>query len=168
MTLKTTRHYAVPNCGKTVFVLPSFWSQCEERVDELIFNEVPDLVSKNSVLCSLHFNADSFTNKAQVNVGFSERLKLKDNAVPAILDPISHHTSVSNCFHYMVILWFWASFPTMMRPLTWMRWRDLHHGARTTVSLWMWAKLKSWLWTSERDTWCPTLLLWSVGPLWRE
>ncbi len=43
-----------------------------------------------------------------------------------------------------------------------------HHGARTTVSLWMWAKLKSWLWTSERDTCCPTLLLWSVGPLWRE
>ncbi len=39
---------------------------------------------------------------------------------------------------------------------------------RTTVSLWMWAKLKSWLWTSERDTCCPTLVLWSVGPLWRE
>ncbi len=34
-----------------------------------------------------------------------------------------------------MILWFWASFPTMMRPHTWMRWRDLHHGARTTVSL---------------------------------
>ncbi len=31
----------------------------------------------------------------------------------------------------------------------------------------MWAKLKSWLWTSERDTCGPTLLLWSVGPLWR-
>ncbi len=55
-----------------------------------------------------------------------------------------------------MILWFWALFPTMMRPHTWMRWRDLHHGARTTVSLWMWAKLKSWLWTSERDTCCPT------------
>ncbi len=35
----------------------------------------------------------------------------------------------------LMILWFWASFPTMMRPHTWMRWRDLHHGARTTVSL---------------------------------
>ncbi len=31
----------------------------------------------------------------------------------------------------------------------------------------MWAKLKSWLLTSERDTCGPTLLLWSVGPLWR-
>ncbi len=68
----------------------------------------------------------------------------------------------------LMVLWLWASFPTMMRPHTWMRWRDLHHGARTTVSLWTWAKLKSWLWTSERDTCCPTLLLWSAGPLWRE
>ncbi len=30
----------------------------------------------------------------------------------------------------LMILWFWASFPTMMRPHTWMRWRDLHHGSR--------------------------------------
>ncbi len=34
-----------------------------------------------------------------------------------------------------IILWFWASLTTMMRPHTWMRWRDSHHGARTTVSL---------------------------------
>ncbi len=55
----------------------------------------------------------------------------------------------------------------MIRPHTWMRWRDSHHGARTTVSLWTWAKLKSWLWTSGRDSSGPTPLLWSVGPLWR-
>ncbi len=67
----------------------------------------------------------------------------------------------------LMILWFWASFPTMMRPHTWMRCRDLHHGARTTVSFWTWAKLKSWSWTSGRDSSGPTLLLWSVGPLWR-
>ncbi len=35
------------------------------------------------------------------------------------------------------------------------------------LSLWMWAKLKSCLWTSERVSSGPTLLLWSVGPLWR-
>ncbi len=35
----------------------------------------------------------------------------------------------------LMILWFWASLTTMMRPHTWMRWRDSHHGARTTVSL---------------------------------
>ncbi len=35
----------------------------------------------------------------------------------------------------LMILWFWASLTTMTRPHTWMRWRDLHHGARTTVSL---------------------------------
>ncbi len=49
-------------------------------------NEIPDRISKNSVLCSLHFTADSFTNKARFN-GFSERLKLKDDAMPTILDP---------------------------------------------------------------------------------
>ncbi len=31
----------------------------------------------------------------------------------------------------------------------------------------MWAKLKSLLWTSGRDSSGPTLILWSVGPLWR-
>ncbi len=41
------------------------------------------------------------------------------------------HTSSNS----LMIRRFWASFPTMMRPHTWMRWRDLHHGARTTVSL---------------------------------
>ncbi len=46
-----------------------------------IFNEDPDRVSKILVLCSLHFTADSFTNKAQFDAGFSESLKLKDNAV---------------------------------------------------------------------------------------
>ncbi len=37
-----------------------------------IFNEVPDHVRKNSVLCSLHFTVDLFTNKAQFYVEFSE------------------------------------------------------------------------------------------------
>ncbi len=49
-----------------------------------IFNEDPDQISKNLVLCSLHFTTNSFTNKAQFDVGFSKRLKLKDNAVPTI------------------------------------------------------------------------------------
>ncbi len=64
-----------------------------------IFNKDPDCVSKNLVLCSLHFTTDLFTNNAQIDVGFSERLKLKDDAVPAILDMtvMSQHTSVSNC-----------------------------------------------------------------------
>ncbi len=49
-------------------------------------------------------------------------------------DCVSSHRSTS-IINLLMILWFWASFPTMMRPHTWMRWRDLHHGARTTVSL---------------------------------
>ncbi len=51
-----------------------------------ILSAVPDCVSKNLVLSSLHFITDVFINKAQFNAGFSERLKLKDNAVPR-LDP---------------------------------------------------------------------------------
>ncbi len=41
-----------------------------------ISNEVPEFVSKKLVFCSLHFTADLFTNKAQFEAGFSERLKL--------------------------------------------------------------------------------------------
>ncbi len=37
-----------------------------------IFYEVPVHVSKNLVLCSLHFNTYSFTNKAQFDKGFSK------------------------------------------------------------------------------------------------
>ncbi len=71
-----------------------------------IFNEVPDNVNKNLVLCSLHFTMDSFTNKAQFNAGFSERFKLKEDAVPIILDAtfMSQHTSVSNCFYYAIAI----------------------------------------------------------------
>ncbi len=61
-----------------------------------IFNEGPDHINKNLALSSLHFTVDSFTNKAQFDTGFSESLKLKDNAVPTILDPtvMLHHTTV--------------------------------------------------------------------------
>ncbi len=71
-----------------------------------IFNEVPDRISKNLVLCSLHFTADSFTNQVRFDAGFSERLKLKDNAVPIILDltVMSQNTSVSNCFYYVITI----------------------------------------------------------------
>ncbi len=75
-----------------------------------IFKEVPDRVSKNSVLWTLQFSADSFTNKAQFDTGFSERFK-QDNAVPTIMDltVMSHHTSVSNCLlcgHYCFVCYY--------------------------------------------------------------
>ncbi len=49
-----------------------------------IFNEVPDCVSKTVFICLLQFTVDSFLNK--FNTGFSERLKIKDDAVPTTLD----------------------------------------------------------------------------------
>ncbi len=61
---------------------------------------------------------------------------------PTTACPLTAQLLLSNL---RMILWFWASLTMMTRPHTWMRWRDSHHGARTTVSLWTWAKLKSWL-----------------------
>ncbi len=108
ITPKTTRRCAVPNCGKTVFASPSFWSQALGKSERtLFFNVDLDRVSKNLVLCSLHFHfSDSITNIAQFNVGFSKRLKLK--TLPTILDPtvMSQHTSMSKCFHYVVTIAF--------------------------------------------------------------
>ncbi len=49
-------------------------------------------------------------------------------------DCVSSHSSTS-IVNLRMILWFWASSTTTTRPHTWMRWRDLHHGVRTTVSL---------------------------------
>ncbi len=43
-----------------------------------------------------------FTSKEKLETGFSERLKLKDDAVATILDTMQYHTSVSNCFHYVI------------------------------------------------------------------
>ncbi len=86
---------------------------------------------------------------------------------------LSTHTTVCPLtapllsLNLLMILWSWASLTMKTRPHTCMRWRELHHGARTSVSLWTWAKPKSWSWTSGRDSSGPTLLLWSVGPLWR-
>ncbi len=56
--------------------------------------KVSDHINKNLVLCSLNFTADSFTNKARFDVRFSERFKLKDDAMQTILHltVMSHHT----------------------------------------------------------------------------
>ncbi len=77
-----------------------------------IFNVVLDHISKNLVLCSLHFTTDSYTNKEQFDAGFSERLKLKDDAVQTILDltVMSHNTSVSTLTDFimwsLLLCWF--------------------------------------------------------------
>uniref|UniRef100_A0A672P6B4 THAP-type domain-containing protein n=1 Tax=Sinocyclocheilus grahami TaxID=75366 RepID=A0A672P6B4_SINGR len=56
----------VPSCGKTQSLrrLPSDPSVRKEWMN-FIFNEDPDRISKNLVLCSLHFSTDLFTNTAQ-------------------------------------------------------------------------------------------------------
>lgn len=65
--------------------LPSDPNISKERMN-FIFNDVLDHVSKNFVLCSLHFIVDLFRNMAQSNAGFSEIVKVKDDVVLSILD----------------------------------------------------------------------------------
>uniref|UniRef100_A0A673JRN6 THAP-type domain-containing protein n=1 Tax=Sinocyclocheilus rhinocerous TaxID=307959 RepID=A0A673JRN6_9TELE len=78
---------ALPGCGRTQSLhnLPSD-SNIRNAWLNFIFNEVSAHVSKTLGFCSLHFTADSFVNKTQVDAGFAERLILKSNAVPSILD----------------------------------------------------------------------------------
>ncbi len=89
--LKTTRRCVVPSCKKknklSLHCLP-FDTKVRKKWMNFILNEVPDRVSKNWVFCSLHFTVDSFSDKAQCDIVFLERLKLKDDAVPPVLDPI--------------------------------------------------------------------------------
>ncbi len=64
-------------------------------------------INKNLVHSFVHFNLQQIhKNKAQFDAGFSERFKLKDDAVPTTLDPkvMLQHTSVSNCFHYVITI----------------------------------------------------------------
>uniref|UniRef100_A0A671QGZ6 THAP-type domain-containing protein n=1 Tax=Sinocyclocheilus anshuiensis TaxID=1608454 RepID=A0A671QGZ6_9TELE len=86
MPLKIAKYCAVPGCGRTQSLhnLPSDSNNRNAWLN--FFNEVSAHVSKALSICSLHFTADSFVNKTQVDTGFAERLRLKSNAVPSILD----------------------------------------------------------------------------------
>ncbi|XP_067220664.1 uncharacterized protein [Chanodichthys erythropterus] len=88
MPLRTTKYCAVPGCGKTqsLHKLP-LDSNIRNVWLNFIFNEVPADVGKTLRVCSLHFAADCFLNKTQVETGFADRVRLKNNAVPSILDP---------------------------------------------------------------------------------
>ncbi len=103
-TSKTSGFCAVQVVEKqSLHCLSSDHSVRKEWIN-FICNEVSDRISKSLVLCSLHFSTDSLTNKTQFDVGFSEIFKLKDDAVPTILDPnvMSQHTSMRNCFYNAV------------------------------------------------------------------
>ncbi|XDV47651.1 hypothetical protein PO909_017226 [Leuciscus waleckii] len=68
MSLRMTRWFAVPSCGKTVF-------SCDPNIQKawmnFIFNDVPvSRVSKTMIICSLHFTVDLFLNKTQFDADF--------------------------------------------------------------------------------------------------
>ncbi|XP_056120866.1 zinc finger protein 235-like [Rhinichthys klamathensis goyatoka] len=97
MPLKIAKYCAVPSCRKTQSLhnLPSD-SNTRNAWLNFVFNEVPDHVNKTLCVCSLHFAADSFANKKQFDAGFAERVRLKNGAVPSILDPTktAQHTYI--------------------------------------------------------------------------
>lgn len=94
MAQKKTKRCKVPICGKTqsLYRLPSDPNIMKEWMN-FIFNQVPDHVSKNLVLCLL-----SFTDLQK---------ELKDDALPSLptildLTIMLHDTMLSNCFYYLV------------------------------------------------------------------
>ncbi len=70
-----------------------------------VFNEDPDHVSKNLVLCSLHFTTESFKNKAQFDTGFS-KIKTKRFCADYIGTDsnVAPHKCEYNCFYYVVTI----------------------------------------------------------------
>ncbi|XP_067280190.1 uncharacterized protein [Pseudorasbora parva] len=85
---KGVTYCSVSGCGRTqsLHKLPSDSSFRNEWLN-FIFDEVPAHVGKTLRVCSFHFTAESFVNKTQFDTGFAERLRLKHNAVPSLLDP---------------------------------------------------------------------------------
>ena len=60
-----------------------------------IFSRAEQDFSPNLLVCSAHFNADSFNNLAQYNAGFAKKLILSDTAVPTLSGPTSAPQPVS-------------------------------------------------------------------------
>ncbi len=86
-----------------------------------------------------------------------------DDAITYILhSSLTHIDSSNGNFARLLFIDYSSAFNTIVpiKLSSKLTERDLHHGARTTVSLWMRAKLKSWLWTSERVSSSLALLLW--------
>ncbi|KAG1936444.1 hypothetical protein F2P79_018498 [Pimephales promelas] len=82
-----TKYCAVPGCGRKQSLHKLPLGSNRNAWLNFIFNEVPADVGKTLTICSLHFTEDCFVNKTQVETGFADRLRLKYDAVPSILDP---------------------------------------------------------------------------------
>ena len=95
-----TKYCAVPGCGKRQSLHKLPLDSNRNAWLNFIFNDVPADVGKTLSVCSLHFTEDCFVNKTQVETGFADRLRLKNGAVPSILDPTGmvQHTYVSKIF----------------------------------------------------------------------
>lgn len=79
------RCYFHGSCSASLFNLPKDVTQREKWL-KFIFNHVPEYYKKDITLCAQHFTKDSFQNWSQFRAGFSQKLLLKEGAVPTIKD----------------------------------------------------------------------------------
>lgn len=52
---------------------------------QFIYDAVPDQYSPKVRLCAAHFTKDSFLNLGEYNAGYTQRLLLKNGAVPTLV-----------------------------------------------------------------------------------
>jgi len=52
---------------------------------QFIYNAVPQRYNPKVRLCSAHFTKDSFLNLGEYNAGYTQRLLLKNGAVPTLV-----------------------------------------------------------------------------------
>ncbi len=109
------RMYRTPEAGKTkgggvCFMISKKW--CDPRNISILSCSCSPHLEHLSIICRPFYLPREFSSIV----------------VTSVYIPPQADTSLA-------LLWFWPSLTTMMRPHTWMRWRDSHHGARTTVSL---------------------------------
>lgn len=84
----TSKRCAFPGCGKrTSLHRLSKDPATREKWLQFIYKECPSHVDPELRVCSVHFSADCFENRAQYDAGFAKKLVLKNHAVPTGLNP---------------------------------------------------------------------------------
>jgi len=87
-----SRRRGVPGCGNT--------SSLHKLCIQFIFNERPSHVSADLRVCTVHFTSNCFENKSQYDTGFAQKLLLKDQAVPTVLESARTPQTVSNVYYF--------------------------------------------------------------------
>ena len=109
-----TKYCAAPGCGRRQSLHMLSLDANRTAWINFVFNDVSADEGKTLSVCSLHFTKDCFVNKT----GFADRLRVKNGAVPSILDLtgiVQHTDSGSNMYGPIIsvaILQHWTFSPT--------------------------------------------------------